>query len=107
MTLLRSKKATVATAALATTASLALWAASGSAQNRTAGPFNAAQVEAGRAAYAANCQGCHTDNLSGSGEAVPLAGRAFMAGFGGQDHQGSVRYRQDRDAAWRAGKSFR
>ena len=65
------KKARVATAALATTASLALWAATGSAQNRAAGPFNAAQVEVGRAAYAANCQGCHTDNLSGSGEAVP------------------------------------
>jgi len=78
------KKATVATAALATTASLALWAATGSAQNRAAGPFNDAQVEVGRAAYAANCQGCHTDNLSGSGEAVPLAGRAFMAGFGGK-----------------------
>ena len=78
------KKATLATAALATTASLALWAAAGSAQNRAAGPFNAAQVEAGRAAYAANCQSCHTDNLSGSGEAVPLAGRGFMAGFGGK-----------------------
>ena len=78
------KKATVATDALATTASLALWAATGSAQNRAAGPFNDAQVEVGRAAYAANCQGCHTDNLSGSGEAVPLAGRAFMAGFGGK-----------------------
>jgi alcohol dehydrogenase (cytochrome c) len=76
------KKATLATAALATTATLALWAANGSAQNRAAGPFTAAQVEAGRAAYAANCQSCHTDNLSGSGEAVPLAGRAFMAGFG-------------------------
>ncbi len=39
-------------------------------------------MEAGRAAYVANCQSCHTDNLSGSGEAVPLAGRAFLASFG-------------------------
>ena len=76
------KKTTIAASAFVTTASLALWAASGAAQNMTAGPFTAAQVEAGRAAYVASCQGCHTDNLSGSGEAVPLAGKAFMAGYG-------------------------
>jgi alcohol dehydrogenase (cytochrome c) len=74
-----SEKKTVAlVAGLASTATIALWAASSSAQSLAAGPFNSAQVEAGRAAYVANCQTCHTDNLSGSGEAVPLSGRAFM-----------------------------
>jgi alcohol dehydrogenase (cytochrome c) len=36
-------------------------------------------VEAGRSAYAANCVMCHGDNMSGEGEAPPLAGRGFMA----------------------------
>src|SRR5476649_1299283 len=77
------KKTALAGAAFATTATIALWAFSSSAQqNLPAGPFTSAQVEAGRVAYAASCQSCHTDNLSGSGEAVPLAGPAFMAGYG-------------------------
>jgi alcohol dehydrogenase (cytochrome c) len=78
------KKSTISAAALATAATFALWATTTAAQNRATSPFNAAQVEAGRAVYVANCQSCHTDNLSGSGEAVPLAGRAFLAGFGGK-----------------------
>ena len=76
------KKTALTSVALATTAAIGLWAAGVSAQSLTAGPFTAAQVEAGRVAYAGSCQSCHTDNLSGSGEAVPLAGPAFMAGYG-------------------------
>ena len=76
------KKMALTSVALATTAAIGLWAAGVSAQNLTAGPFTAAQVERGRVAYAGACQSCHTDNLSGSGEAVPLAGPAFMAGYG-------------------------
>src|SRR5579859_2996736 len=76
------KKPATVVAVLVTAATVAFWAAATSAQNRVAGPFNATQVEGGRAAYVVNCQSCHTDNLSGSGEAVPLAGRAFLAGFG-------------------------
>ena len=57
------------------------WAASGSAQTAE-GPFTQAQAQAGRAAYAANCGGCHQQNLSGSGDQVPLAGSTFMASWG-------------------------
>jgi alcohol dehydrogenase (cytochrome c) len=78
--LLSKKKAAIAVAALATTATVALWTASSLAQN--AGPFNAAQVDAGRSAFAANCMVCHGDNLSGLGEAPALAGRGFMVNFG-------------------------
>ena len=44
--------------------------------------FTAAQAEAGRAAYAANCAGCHQANLAGSGEQPALAGAPFMAAWG-------------------------
>jgi alcohol dehydrogenase (cytochrome c) len=57
------------------------WAASGSAQTAE-GPFTQTQAQAGRAAYAANCGGCHQQNLSGSGDQVPLAGSTFMASWG-------------------------
>ena len=75
----KMKKSALAAAALATTAGIGLWATAGSAQGQSAGPFNAAQVEAGRGAYVTNCMTCHGDNLSGEGEAPPLAGRAFLA----------------------------
>ena len=78
MTLSRNKA--VAAAAFATCATIALWAASSVAQN-AAGPFTQAQVDAGRNAYVENCQACHTDNLSGSGEALPIAGQAFMVSW--------------------------
>ena len=37
---------------------------------------------AGRAAYAANCMTCHQANLAGEGDALPLAGKTFMAAWG-------------------------
>jgi len=46
------------------------------------GPFTDAQAKAGRTAYAANCGGCHQQNLAGSGDQVPLAGSTFMASWG-------------------------
>src|SRR5580704_18603433 len=46
-----------------------------------AGPFTAAQADAGRAAYATNCASCHNADLSGSGNAAPLAGSVFMGGW--------------------------
>jgi alcohol dehydrogenase (cytochrome c) len=79
MTHLRRK----AIAALVGTAAIGLWAATGAAQN-AAGPFNAAQVEAGRTAFAANCLACHGDTMSGLGEAPALAGSGFMVTFGGR-----------------------
>ena len=57
------------------------WVASSLAQPAAA-PFTAAQVEAGRTAYAANCASCHQANLAGSGEQPALAGPGFMAAWG-------------------------
>jgi alcohol dehydrogenase (cytochrome c) len=76
------KAAAVAVTALATTAIVGLWASSGFGQNLAAGPMNAAQVDAGRTAYAGNCLVCHGDTLSGLGEAPALAGKGFMVTFG-------------------------
>src|SRR5580693_2120561 len=50
-------------------------------QAPAAGPFTAAQAEAGRTAYQANCASCHNADLSGSGNAAPLAGSVFMGGW--------------------------
>ena len=44
--------------------------------------FTAAQADAGRAAYATNCMGCHQANLAGEGDALPLAGQTFFAAWG-------------------------
>jgi alcohol dehydrogenase (cytochrome c) len=66
--------------ALATAATL--WAVSGAGQTLAAAPVTAAQVEAGRAAYAASCMNCHGDTLAGTGDAVPLSGRSFMVAWG-------------------------
>jgi alcohol dehydrogenase (cytochrome c) len=61
----------------------ALCAAYATAQTELAtGPFTAPQIEAGRKAYTAYCAACHQANLQGQGDALPLAGRQFMAGWG-------------------------
>src|SRR6266446_2980205 len=54
------------------------------AQQRSipAGPFTAEQAAAGRAAYQAQCASCHLPDLSGSNEALPLAGSNFMNTWG-------------------------
>ena len=78
--ILPGKKTAIAAATLLTTAGVGLWASAGFGQ--AAGPFNAAQVAAGHNAYVANCLACHGDTMSGNGEAPPIAGKAFMAGFG-------------------------
>ncbi len=48
------------------------------------GPFTDAQVAAGRAAYGENCAACHQNDLSGGTDALPLAGKGFMAGWNGR-----------------------
>jgi alcohol dehydrogenase (cytochrome c) len=48
---------------------------------QTPGPFTAAQADAGRAAYVANCVSCHQANLAGEGDALPLAGKTFIAAW--------------------------
>jgi alcohol dehydrogenase (cytochrome c) len=74
---------TLSRTALATLAALAgstvLLIAGSAAQ--TPAPFTAAQSDAGKTAYIASCQSCHGETLSGSGEAPPLAGKAFFIGW--------------------------
>ena len=45
-------------------------------------PFTAQQADEGRAAYQANCAGCHAADLSGIGNALPLAGLPFTGSWG-------------------------
>ncbi len=55
----------------------------GSAQQPApAALFTAAQATAGRAAYQANCASCHAADLSGTGNASPLAGGLFIGSWG-------------------------
>src|SRR5580692_8484412 len=53
----------------------------GQAPAPAAGPFTAAQANDGRTAYQANCASCHNADLSGSGNAAPLAGTLFMGSW--------------------------
>jgi len=46
------------------------------------GTFTSAQATAGRAAYQANCAGCHQPDLGGQGDAAPLRGTAFLQACG-------------------------
>src|SRR5579872_5162939 len=70
-------------ALLALLALLAAGAVLGGAEvwAQTQGPFTAAQADAGRAAYAANCMSCHQANMAGEGDALPLAGKTFIAAW--------------------------
>lgn len=51
-------------------------------QPATTGSYTAAQADAGRAAYQANCAACHQPDLQGSNEAPPLAGSNFLNAWG-------------------------
>ena len=51
-------------------------------QQGPAGPFTAQQADAGRAAYQTNCAACHAADLSGIGNALPLAGLPFTSSWG-------------------------
>src|SRR5579863_5194504 len=48
------------------------------------GPFTAAQVDTGRAAYQASCAGCHGADLGGRNDASALQGGLFMGSWGGR-----------------------
>jgi alcohol dehydrogenase (cytochrome c) len=56
--------------------------AGGNVLAQTPGPFTAAQADAGRNAYATNCMSCHQANMAGEGDALPLAGKTFIAAWG-------------------------
>jgi len=47
-------------------------------QSQGAGVFIAQQAAAGHTVYAAQCAGCHRDNLAGGGDAPPVGGRGFL-----------------------------
>jgi cytochrome c len=48
------------------------------------GVFTDAQAARGKAQYNTSCSTCHMEDLSGSGQALPLAGDAFMDVWEGQ-----------------------
>lgn len=64
-------------AALALTAALGIAIVAGQ-QPAATHIFTAEQANAGRAAYQANCAGCHQPDLGGANEAPQLAGGSFM-----------------------------
>jgi alcohol dehydrogenase (cytochrome c) len=64
---------------MASVAALALSGGNAFAQGASA--YTAAQAAAGQGKYAANCAGCHRDNLAGGGDAPALAGRGFISGW--------------------------
>jgi len=43
------------------------------------GVYNDDQAARGKTVYAQSCSNCHMDDLSGGGQALPLAGEAFMS----------------------------
>lgn len=48
------------------------------------GVFTDDQAARGKTQYSQNCATCHLDDLSGSGQALPLSGDAFMQSWEGQ-----------------------
>jgi len=48
------------------------------------GVYTDAQAKQGKNVYSQNCASCHLDDLSGSGQALPLAGDSFMQSWEGQ-----------------------
>jgi S-disulfanyl-L-cysteine oxidoreductase SoxD len=48
------------------------------------GVYTADQAARGKTVYGDNCASCHMDDLSGSGQALPLAGDAFTETWEGQ-----------------------
>ena len=48
------------------------------------GVYTADQAKQGNVVYSTDCSNCHMDDLSGSGQAPPLAGDIFMANWEGR-----------------------
>jgi S-disulfanyl-L-cysteine oxidoreductase SoxD len=55
-----------------------------SAKTTEDGVYTDAQATQGKNVYSQNCASCHLDDLSGSGQALPLTGDAFMQSWEGQ-----------------------
>ena len=56
--------------------------------------YTAAQAQAGGAGFQATCAGCHSNDLSGNGDAPELAGRNFMSTWRSQTTQDLFKYVQ-------------
>jgi len=54
------------------------------AKTTAEGVYTDAQAKQGKDVYSQNCATCHLDDLSGSGQALPLAGDSFMQSWEGQ-----------------------
>ena len=57
---------------------------SAQAKTATSGVYSEAQAKRGEAVYKEQCAACHGDNLEGSGPMPPLAGKDFLANWGGK-----------------------
>ncbi len=75
----------VAAAALAayTVGSLSSVRAAAAPKTTKDGIFSPDQAKRGKAGYGQSCSACHMDDLSGSGQAPPLAGDEFMDSWDG------------------------
>jgi S-disulfanyl-L-cysteine oxidoreductase SoxD len=64
----------------------AIWSARAAAPSKTTldGVFSDAQAARGKAQYNTSCSACHMEDLSGSGQALPLAGDGFSDIWEGQ-----------------------
>src|SRR5262245_12741744 len=74
------KQSMIAFALVAVAGIVMFFTPQGNAQQQ--GAYTAAQVNAGRAAYQANCAACHAADLSGQGNASALSGGLFIGSWG-------------------------
>jgi len=58
--------------------------AAAAAKTTNDGVFTADQAKHGNTVYSQSCANCHMDDLSGSGQAPPLAGDVFIANWEGR-----------------------
>ena len=65
-------------------ASLGVAVAAQATRSVNEGVYTADQAKKGEALYKEQCAACHGDNLEGSGPMPPLAGKDFLANWGGK-----------------------
>ena len=65
-------------------ASLGVVVAAQATRSVNEGVYTADQAKKGEATYKEQCAACHGDNLEGSGPMPPLAGKDFLANWGGK-----------------------
>ena len=65
-------------------ASLGVAVAAQATRSVNEGVYTVDQAKKGEATYKEQCAACHGDNLEGSGPMPPLAGKDFLANWGGK-----------------------